>query len=695
VRGAFVSDGFRLSGIAASEVVALLVDDWVPTPVLTPWNNASGFYDSAKGRLAAAAIEAVLGSSEPRLEPLRRNIEQVRRLVHELGFTDAPEKEAKAAFVKQLRGVLSDDAIAWIDAVAAVDDGQARFMPMLGSGGNEGVLDYSGLFLRSLVETLLGDRARSIRLLESVLFGKACSDLLERPGGQFEPGTAGGFNTGPGFESKGLPNNPWSFLLLVEGTILWASGIASRQRGIESGYRLAVSPFTVRHRAAGYGSAADKDDDPQRVRAELWVPVWHRPSEAREVAKLISEGRADVRSARGAVRHATESLDFVDAVGALGVDRGVTSFVRYALAKRRGDAFIALPAGQVEVNQRREVDLLRQLDGEMDAVDAFLSRFPSEQGAPALLTRMRRAIDDARFNVAARGGHDAMLRLARAIGALEMTLARRDPGKEPQLRRPLGGLSPEWVEACGDSTEVRIAAALASIRPTGGARSIRTYLAPIDPDDPGRFAPAARALPFAGRDLADRLASVLQRRLLDVRSTSQDGVGRSGAPTRGSRTVRLDEIGAFLVPGLVDDHAVEELLFAFTWLAPRADPSPAPARPVVGATPPLPRSYSLLKLLFLPDGLTVGGERVDVLPDASIVPLLHAGRVADAVEIARRQLRALGLRPRRVVDQDDDDPAFGRRLAAALLIPIGPTPRLANDALLPATDETTETPDAR
>lgn len=680
VRGAFAQAGFLVEGIDEQELLRLLLEVWAPTPALTPWNNASGFYQSSKGRMATEAMEVVVASDAPRLSLLVRTIRQVRQLIATAGYREAPEKDEKAAFLTLLRSVLPDDAIAWVDAVAVVDGDDARMMPVLGSGGNEGVLDYSGLFLRSLVDTVLGDRLRSERLLRSALFATSTRELIGRPGGQFDPGTAGGFNTGPGFESKDLPNNPWIFLLLIEGSLVWASGIASRQQGIDSGYRFAVSPFTVRHRAAGYGSAGQHDDDPQRVRAEVWVPVWRRAAGLSEVARFIAEGRVEVSGPKRDAIRATDSIDFVDAVASLGVDRGVDSFVRYAFIKRRGESYIALSTGVVDVRYRREIDLLRQLDGELEIADRFFARFPSEQGAPAHLIGLRRAIDDARFDVAMRGGPDAMIRLVRSIGVLEMVIARRDPGKDPKLYRPLGGLGSEWVEACGDGVEVRIAAALAAVARTGGAGPMRAYLASLNPNDLGRYAPTSRPLVWAGGDFADRLGNVLQRRLLDVSKQSDDDVARRRNPTWGVRQAGLDDVATFLSSDIVDDRAIEELLFGFTWVKP---PRVWVSRRSPSASPPLPRCYALLKLLFLPGGVPRAQERVHLVPDTAIIPLLRAGRVTNAVELARRQLVAKGLLPRRVIDDGIVDVTLGRRLAAALLIPVMETRWLVNHALLP------------
>lgn len=682
--GSFDAQGFVVDGVERDELLEFLLRRWEPSPVLTPWNNASGFYPSSKGNQARDAMDALIASADPRFAPISCVIRQVRQLVH--GDT-APTDEHKARFMGQLRSELPDEAVAWLDAVSVVGSDEVKMMPLLGSGGNEGVLDYSGLYLRSLTDVLLtGGLDESRRLLEAVLFNGATADLLERPAGQFDPGTAGGFNTGPGFETKGLPNNPWAFILLIEGTLTWASGLASRQHGQTSGYPFAASPFTVRHVAAGYGSAGRADDSAAKVRAEVWMPIWQRPSTLREVERLLAEGRSEVSGRNGEARRAVDSLDFADAVGALGVDRGVRGFVRYTLAKRRGDSYIALPAGRLSVDYRTEIDLLRQLDAELDVLDGqFLRRFPGD-GPPALLSSLRRNVSDARFDVAARGGHDAMARLVRALGALERLLAKRDPSKAPSLPRPLGGLGPEWVTACGDSTEVRLAAAIAGLAATGAAGPFRSYVAPVDPQQDWKYLATSRAEAWFGASLPKRLASVLARRLLDAGRGSDRDSSRN--PTWGPWPVTLDDIGDFLEPGAIDEAALDDLIYGFTWIRHR-DADGVWRRPH-DVSPPVPREYSLLKLLFLPAGLEHQSERLSLKPPPELVALLLAGRIDDAVAVASRALAARGLRPRRLLRREAIDADFGARLAAALLIPMFQVDRLSSDALLPTADATSK-----
>jgi CRISPR-associated protein Csx17 len=273
-----------------------------------------------------------------------------------------------------------------------------------------------------------------------------------------------------------------------------------------------------------------------------------------------------------------------------------------------------------------------------------------------------------------------MVRLVRAIGALERVLAARDPARSPALPRPLGGLSPEWIAACGDSTEVRLAAAIAGLAGTGGVGPFRSYVAPVDPAQAWKYLNSSRTRAWFGATLAQRLAGVLSRRILDARRAH--GASQTRNPTWGPWQVRLDDIGGFLALGGIDDAALDDLIFGFTWVRHQDADGHWTALPPPSAAP-VPREYSLLKLLFLPRGLRRDVDEVALTPPGELVPLLLAGRVDDAVALATRTLAARGLRPRRLARRGAPDAEFGARLAAALLIPMFQTDHLSADALLP------------
>ncbi len=577
----------------------------------------------------------------------------------------------KEELVRACRGRLGERTVEWLDAAVAIGTGdELAYPPLLGIGGGEGRLDYTNAFMSRVADVLLGGEAsaHAESLLRSALFGEATGGLVVSSVGQYDPGRAGGYNQGPGIEHKDFPTNPWEFIFALEGTIAWASGVAVRQGVAQR--RTLVSPFTVRGaRAVGYGSAAQVDQ--QDARAEVWTPLWSRPVTYRELRAFLAEGRAEVGG-----RRARNAIEFAEAAASLGVDRGVSEFVRYSLLKRRGDSYIALPAGRFPVCAREESDLIRQLDPILARLDSFLGRF-RPAGPPARLAAARRGIDEAIYAALLRGGAAQIKEVVAAIGRLERLLAERDPTKEPRLRAPLSGLKPAWLVGADDGTvEVRIVAALASIGATGQVGPLRANLAPVDPKRPWAWAGSGDQTAWAGRSLAARMTSVLRRRMVDAERLLCEA-----NPLRGDLSLRPEDIAAFINEG-VDEGLIEDLLFGFTWVRWDDRPAVLEARAELKARWSIPvepreirRSYALLKLLFLPGPVkTTGGEEVRVRPEPAVASMLCAGRVGEACRIAQRRLYATGLAPVRARFMDSED---GLRLAAALLLPVRSVRRIS------------------
>ena len=233
----------------------------------------------------------------------------------------------------------------WLDAAVGISaEDERTFAPILGTGGNEGRLDYTNNLMEYLAELLIAPDGKIPveALLRNALFGTATGGLQPSAVGQYDPGRAGGFNQGQGVETADIPSNPWNFVLTLEGAVAWAAGLYRRQ-GVAFRSFL-CSPFTVRSTPVGYGSAAAKDKE--AARAEIWAPIWERRATYAELKTLLREGRASVDG-----KPAQNGLEFAEAACMLGVDRGITGFLRYNLLKRRGDSYIALPVGSFEVER--------------------------------------------------------------------------------------------------------------------------------------------------------------------------------------------------------------------------------------------------------------------------------------------------------------------------------------------------------
>ncbi len=523
----------------------------------------------------------------------------------------------------------------WLDAAVGISaegdriEGERTFAPILGTGGNEGRLDYTNNLMEYLAELLIAPDGKMPveALLRNAVFGTATAGLQPGAVGQYDPGRAGGFNQGQGVETADIPTNPWNFVLTLEGAVAWAAGLHRRQ-GVS--YRsFLCSPFTVTSTPVGYGSAAAKDSE--SARAEIWAPIWDRRATYGELRALLREGRAAVDG-----RAAQNGLEFAEAACMLGVDRGIAGFMRYSLLKRRGDSYVALPVGRFEVKDRSESDLVRDLNGILDAISWQVKSPPAE------FASLRRQVEEGMYNVLLRGGEDALEDLAASLGRLHRRILLT--GKEVHIP---ASLSRSWVsKLASSSAEARIAAALAGM---------------WDRNAPGMVEHLDRSnsnFSWTGATVEERMARTLERRvrLADQRGLDRNPLGSAYRASTGDATLFLE--------GSVDDERVEELLFAFTLVNWRKDDSgERKGCEDVGVWP----VYALLKHLFLAEQVETGEGKKYLMADLGVLAALTAGDVGQAVRIGARRLQNAGI-----VRAEMQDPGGfnGMRLAAALLIPV-------------------------
>jgi CRISPR-associated protein Csx17 len=167
--------------------------------------------------------------------------------------------------------------------------------------------------------------------------------------------------------------------------------------------------------------------------------------------------------------------------------------------------------------------------------------------------------------------------------------------------------------------------------------------------------------------VAARLAEALTRRMMDA-----ERLGSGKNAVSGALRLNPRDIAAF-IEGEVDEQLLEELLFGFAWVNWRHQAAAEVlekinqrwSQPVSERV--IPRTWALLKLLFLPGPLRVSGSDIKLRGEPSIVPLLRAGRIGDACEVAARRLYISGLSPLRARFPDAAD---GPRIAAALIFPV-------------------------
>jgi CRISPR-associated protein Csx17 len=731
-RGCWRDEAFVLdTALTDKELVRFFLDEYRPSPIISPWNGGSGFYfqegksnekDAATGKKIKSGVRdqqtaatRILDSfaatkSNDRLALYKGVIAQTRDALRELKLVEAPADDEKRALVMQLRACLPEECLTWLDAAIALTGETLSFPPLLGSGGNDGNLDFSSNFMQRLadvIDTETGvSRQDAQEPLESGLFGSATTAVGKGAIGQFAPGAAGGPNATAGFERGALVNS-WDYILMLEGALLFAAN-ATRRLGVAADPGALSYPFTVRATsAAGAGAAVSDEGD---ARGEIWLPLWNCAASLAEIATLFSEGRATLGR-----RPVEDGLDFARAAAMLGVNRGIAAFQRFGFMQRSGKAYVAAPMSRVRAQRNPKAALLNDLDRGV-WLQSF-RRHARGDNAPVRLRSLAHGLDESIFamtqDASPRAVHRMLIALGEAAAYLVSSSKARDPREGKQ--KPPPRLRSAWFHAADDeSTEFRIAAALAGLgrsparagkapndetdvdstvdeeaeeedeaRENDGALAenvvaeeeqsgriipppppLRAHLAPLDEKSwYARFhkwSDKGALVVWGGGALERNLVAVIERRLLFTAQRNLDG-----GPFDARAPADLASVLAFLA-GDTDDVRIAALAQGLAWADAPNFISTQAAQPQ-----PLPLAYALLKPLFAPIEHVRAVNSVPThirLPvPPGLVARLRAGDVGAAVTLACRRARASGLpvmfEPR-VSDVD------GARLLASLLIPI-------------------------
>ncbi|MGH9155488.1 MAG: type I-G CRISPR-associated protein Cas8g1/Csx17 [Acidimicrobiales bacterium] len=654
--GGWFGERFVLESAAdEDELVDFFASRYRPTPLLSPWNGGSGFGE--KDKASAATVAAIEASTDERLRPYRDAVFVVRRLVASPTWATASNKKGlKKEQVARCRNELPDDSIAWIDATVVLTTESPTFAPLFGTGGNDHRLEFSANFMANVLASTGLETQRKgvdrVRLLRSSLFDGDPGPLPEGSSGPYDPGAGGGVNSAPAGEASAMVN-PWDYVLMFEGGLLFASG-AARRLGSDLG-RVAV-PFCVDVSRVGRVVLGEGED----VSTEVWAPIWRRPATAPEVARFIGEGRAEWGR-----RPARNGVDFARAAATLGVDRGIASFVRHGLVKRFGRSYLAIALDRVEVGRQPKVTVTTQVDG-------WLGRL-KRKNAPGALDGALRRVEDALYRAATSMGplsgalQDVLFELAR----VEQAIAR---GSEPseRARRPIEKLrAPDWLPLLDDGTpELRLAAAIASGRDRDG-KSLALLLRPVRLDRSGQKLEWRDGPPvidgIGRRPVTSVLASALARRAVEPTDTDR-GPGELHLGFDFGRLALLDDVAA-LVEGRLDEGRLGRLLQGLFLLEWRHDDAKAsPISSGVRGRGLVPPVLAILGPCL--SGLTINRTGRDGLAvevrlgiEQSWPTLLAYGHVQEVTTLALRRLRMAGLdpAPRYVVAQAE----VGERLAAA------------------------------
>lgn len=632
-RGFWAGEAFVLRSTLDEEgLLDFFANEWRPTPVIAPWNGGSGFYPKDNRE----AAEAILASHDARLATTARSIRLARELVAERGWTERPADEDKAWMIAALRARLPDEALAWLDAAIVLGEAKPLFPPLLGTGGNDGRLDFSNNFQQRVVEVL---KRPDRKALASSLLGTLATSTFKGAMGQYLP-------------AANARSNPWDFVLLIEGAMVFAAAVT---RQLESAAPL-VMAFPFHARAAG-GLATVVESDEAESRDELWLPLWSKPATYQAVRHLFAEGRATVGRADH-TRTAATGLDFARAVSALGVDRGIDAFCRMGFHVRNGLAYYATPLGRFATGLLGGARLLDELD---DWFERLRQKTSGGKGIPSRVAVARRRLEQAMFE-AARSGELGPVLLA--LGDADKALAASLGFSKKSFLRPAPRLSAGWSDAtASDEPEYRLAASLAR------RANMRRRVLPLEDhghafgrSDDGTFL-------FHERPLVDNLHELLHREAL-------------GDPEESNKLLEdasctLSDLASF-IEGRTDDALIERWLRGLLLL----ESPPLIARPEETRLPPA--AFALLTLVQPRHARDLDGQEAMPRTEGALA-LACSGRARDATAAAIRRLNA---RQRPFPVPALIEPAARmRRIAAALAFPISRAQyRSLERLVLPARD---------
>jgi len=577
-----------------------------------------------------------------------------------LAMADRRFKALKSTLIPDCRRAWRGPHAEWMSAAVVLNEaGEPDWPSLLGTGGNDGNLDFTNNFMQQLgglfdlASESGGARPNAKQLLENALWVSPANQLSPAAIGQYQPGSAGGANSSTGFDGGNLVN-AWDFVLMMEGALLFTS--RATRRLDPNAFSRASAPFAVRSHAAGFTTPGSE----KAQRGEQWVPIWQQPATLHDISAMFGEARIQLDR-----QTANRPVDVARAISRLGVARGIDAFVRYGYLERNGQSTLAVPLGRVNVpkKQNPRAYLIDDLANWMNSIE----RRSRDKNAPARLAHAERRLADAVFAALT---HDhtpdrwqEILLAAVDIEALQATGTAIEAGPMPSLR-------PEWIAAVDDNgAEVRLALALGSAaadyfkgRPFD---PVRPHWLPLDVGG-RRFRISEKRLindprvVASSRDPIRDLGSLVERRLIEAGMVGQRTSRLISARVCGAR---LGDLAQFL-HGSLD---VDRLLgLARAFMALRWDRWTKDYCAQAASSSRVPdETWLAIRLANLP-GKWINDQHIPAEP--RIVRLLMSGDSPRAIDIARSRLLSAGIRPPLQAGVTDD--ATARLWAAALAFPI-------------------------
>lgn len=684
-------------------------NNYIPTPIMVPWSGGDFFGVNqekpkklfTKTPTASLVIESFLSNDSPRLKTYRDALKSTFSAMNAAGVkvkkdiegSGTAQRYLKAEMLKSLRNVLPDNTLTWMDAASIIESDSVAFNTLLGGGGgSDGNSHFSDNFMQCLWMALPdfdAQREKPIRAIGKNTYfdsrAALCESLFGLQGvGTKIPGLSpvlfdstrvGGPNQTSGFEAK-AGSNPWDFILMLEGSVLFAGAIG---RKLDTNHDPSARfPFLFQSSPVGLGASFPGESSGR----ELWLPLWSHPASLSEVRAVFAEGRVEKHG-----RMARRGCDAFVAAAQLGFDRGIHAFQRIGFYKGRigGDNyFTAVDQGRIIPRRNQSVDLLRDIDNWFDKLTSIYVSDKCPASVAKRVVALERRIAD--LSVAPK--HESLQRFIDviiAIGATERAVARSFHWTtETAHIKPLYGLRQQWCKMINEITssrlqsppELRLAASLAGMYARLRKKTLhfRQHLEPVNIF----ISESSRKVDWKQQSdndvvwqsggLVDSLNAILIRRVIRF-----EKAGVQGWPDESPIYAGLDDITAF-IEGRIDEQLLADLIWGLSLLDWDIKSSSSiesdkktmkdNLEKISSVTPS--SFYALLRLCFSP-AKTIN-KPIPVVPQ--ILHYAVNGKGAEASQLASRRLRASGCFP--LVRDLPVSKTLAERTAAAMLFPISP-----------------------
>ena len=714
VRGYWNGNAFMIkTKHSRDDLTRYFLSKYSPSPIISPWNGRAGFLEgddgdesTRKGAVTISRVEHSCGSrfslyrniiaavrnvsAVTRLDETRAEFKALEKKKKTIGLDPSEEgqlkdlkkqrEELKDSLLLSLRGELPDAFLPWIDACFTLTTSEGTPAPLLGSGGNEGSMDFSINHVSYLLDLIDENSDEPTPLAKSTLFNALYGDTQPITSssniGFLDASSTGGLNMTSGFAGKSN-GNTWSCILAIEGAVLFASSTTKRLESTDSGKP--SFPFAVLPAYAGNGSIAAKES----ARPELWLPTWSTPAPITELSRLFSEGRVTLDG-----YNVASGVDMLQALSLLGIDRGIAAFERYGIYERRGQGtFVATHIGHYAMRSMQSKNWVLSDLRKANWLQSFRNYSQGKNVASRFLM-LRKQLEDRLFDLSGREPSATEVQaILELLGKIQSALAGSSKARGavdplPRLER--------WAIAADDGTPAfRIARALAGLHGNNGLPlPLQAQLYPVHPrynnkwiDDAGNAGkdPASRLRFCTGT--AGSLPHIL-RNLLERRLWLAQKLEMKGKPLDSPSGATLSDVAAFLQ----NDSMDRRIAALLPGLSLCSIPEEEDRSSGEGS---LSSAFALLKLCFSPDAILSSLHLIErgkplPVPPGTIAQLASGYDPKRTVLAAWRRLHASGLKP---VFSHNALPTLAgispQRAAAALLIPLryGAYARLGHSVL--------------